>query len=79
MTTETVYQEAILYVVSNEDGNVTADDDRDTAIERMCNNYGGQTLRVLELKLRIPRPADTKTEITLPVEGGNTIKVEVQA
>lgn len=76
-TTETVYMDADLYIVTNEDGNVTADEDRDTAIERMSEDYGGQTLRVTEMTIKIPRPRDAKANLTLPIEGGETIKVAV--
>lgn len=77
MTTETTWIETILYIVTNEDGNVTADEDRDTAIERMSEDYGGQTLRVTEMTVKIPRPRDAQAELTLPIEGGETIKVAV--
>lgn len=72
-TTETVYMDADLYIVTNEDGDVTADSDRDTAIERMADEYGGATLRVTKMAIKIPRPRDAQAELTLPVEGGETI------
>lgn len=75
--TDIVYIDATLWVVTNEDGNVTADEDRDTAIERMSEDYGGQTLRVTEMTVKIPRPRDAQAELTLPIEGGEIIKVAV--
>lgn len=73
MTTETVYLDAELFIVTNEDGNVTADSDRDSAVERMNDEYGGQTLRITKMAIKIPRPRDAQAELTLPVEGGETI------
>lgn len=71
--TDIVYIDATLWVVTNEDGDVTADSDRDTAIERMTDEYGGATLRVTKMTIKIPRPRDAQAELTLPVEGGETI------
>ena len=76
-TTDIVYIETDIYLVTNEDGDVTADSDRDAAIERMTDDYGGAIFRVTKMTIKIPRPRDAKAELTLPVEGGETIKATV--
>lgn len=74
-TTEIVWMETEFFIVTNEDGNVTGDEDRDAAIERMADEYGGQTLRVTRTMIRVPRPRDAQAELSLPVEGGETIRI----
>lgn len=70
---DTVYIENTLFLVTNEDGDVTADMDRDAAIERMNDDYGGEILRVVEMKVKVPRPRDYVASITLPEEGGEVV------
>lgn len=72
--TDTVYTENTLYVCTNEDGDITADMDRDAAIERMRDYYGGEILRVIEMKVKVPRPRDYVASITLPDEGGEVVQ-----
>ena len=47
-----------LYVVTNEDDNVTADADREVALKRMVDQYGGQHLDMMEVAIPKKRPAD---------------------
>lgn len=59
--------EQILWLVANEDGDITADTDRDAAIERMNDDFGGEFLRAFQIKVRVPRPPQTPVAIlTLP-------------
>lgn len=77
MTTETeIVTLETLFVVFNEDGNVTADSDRDTAISRMNDDYGGAELRVIEVTLKVPRPKDYLASITLPEVAPITVEAE---
>lgn len=67
------YIEAILWVVINEDGDVTADADRDTAIERMRDDYGGDRFRIIETIIKTPRPKDYLAHITLDADDGRPV------
>jgi hypothetical protein len=73
MDAETVYLEATLYIVINEDGDVTADADRETAIERMRNDYGGDTFRIIEMEIKTPRPKDYIASLILNDENGEPL------
>lgn len=73
MQETTVYIENTLWLITNEDGDITADMDRDAAIERMNDDFGGATLRVIEMKVKVPRPSDIVASITLPEEGGEVV------
>lgn len=59
---------ATLWIVTNEDGNVTGDADRQTAIDRMMQQYGGERLDVKEVFIPISRPADYIASITVRSE-----------
>ena len=57
---------------------MTADSDRDVALERMADEYGGHVIRVLKMKVRVPSvPQDPEATLTLPVDGGEMIQVDV--
>jgi hypothetical protein len=58
----------MLWIVFNEDGDVTADQDRDTAIQRMTDQFGGERLDVMEVAIPIKRPADYLASITVRPE-----------
>lgn len=73
MDAETVYLDATLYIVINEDGDVTADADRETAIERMRNDYGGDTFRIIEMEIKTPRPKDYVASLILNDENGEPL------
>lgn len=63
MTTHTT-----LFVVTNEDGNVTADADRQTAINRMLEQYGGSNLNVMDVAIPVKRPNEYLQSITVRPE-----------
>lgn len=79
MTDETNMIENTLYVVYNEDGDMTADTDRDEAIERMNDTYGGEQVRVVEIRVEVPRPKDLQASITLPAGTEPEPIVQVQS
>lgn len=79
MTDETNYIENTLWVIYNEDGNMTADTDRDLAIERMNDEYGGQTLRVIEMTVKVPRPVDLKASMTLPNVAPEPVEIAIES
>ena len=60
MTTHTT-----LFVVTNEDGNVTADADRQTAINRMLEQYGGSNLNVMDVAIPVKRPNEYLQSLTV--------------
>lgn len=66
MTDDTNFVTATLYVCYNEDADMTADTDRDSAIERMRDDWGGEQIRVIEMTVRVPRPKDLTVSVTLP-------------
>ena len=76
--TEPVWIEENLFIVSNEDGNLTADVDRPRAIKRMADDYGGSILRVMRLTVKVPRPRDYLASIVLPEDGGETMHVAIE-
>lgn len=55
---DVVYIENLLFLVSNEEGDVVADMDRDAAVERMEKEYGGGLLRIETFKVKVPRPSN---------------------
>jgi|GEM_PF-4288816 len=75
---DTVYIETTLWMAYNEDGNIVGDEDRDNAIERLRDDFGGEHIRVIEMKVKVPRPRDYVASITLPEEDGEVV-TEVQA
>lgn len=76
---ETNITETTFFLCYNEDGNVTGDEDRDAAIYRMNDEYGGQTLRVIEMTVKVPRPVDLKASMTLPDIAPEPVEIEVQS
>lgn len=76
---ETTHVENTLYVVYNEEGDMTADTDRDTALERMNDEYGGNVYRVIEMTVKVPRPVDVKASMTLPDVAPEPVEIEVQS
>lgn len=57
---------ATLYIVYGEDGAVTADVDRSTAIERYVDECGNEYTGVLEMILNTPDPQDRQATLTIP-------------
>lgn len=55
-----------LFLVWNEDGDMEADMDHDTAIERLNDNFGGSVRREMKLTLTVPLPKPIEAAITLP-------------
>jgi len=64
-TEEKVYFENILYIAVNCDGDVTADMDRDAAVQRMEKEYGGEIVNVLATKVKVERRPDYLASITI--------------
>lgn len=76
---ETNYIDVTLYVVWNEDGDVTADTDRDTAFERMRDDVGGNEHRCVEMTIKVPRPVDLKASMTLPDVSPEPVEVTIES
>lgn len=55
-----------LWLVWNEDGDVVADTDHDTAIERLTDDFGGSVRREMKLTLSIPLPKPIEATINIP-------------
>ncbi len=72
-TTETMT--TTLFLAFNEDGDVAADADRDTAIDRLKDEYGGNFCRVVEMKVAIPNFVDMHASFTVPAERVETVEV----
>lgn len=79
MSDTTNYVENTLYVVYNEEGDMTADTDRNAALERMNDEYGGNVYRVIEMTVKVPRPVDVKASMTLPDVAPEPVEIEVQS
>lgn len=79
MSDTTNYVENTLYVVYNEEGDMTADTDRNAALERMNDEYGGNVYRVIEMTVKVPRPVDLKASMTLPDIAPEPVEIEVQS
>ena len=79
MSDMTIYVENTLYVVYNEEGDMTADTDRNAALERMNDEYGGNVYRVIEMTVKVPRPVDVKASMTLPDVAPEPVEIEVQS
>ena len=73
---ESVYFENLLFIVSNEDGDVVADMDRDAAIKRMEEEYGGGLLRVEAFNVKVPRPGNYLASIIRQSADGSPIQPE---
>lgn len=73
---EVVCKQNLLYLVTNEDGDVVADMDRDAAIERMEKEYGGGLLRVECFIVKVPRPGNVMAAIMRWAEDGSRIEPE---
>ena len=78
-TTETEWAETEFFMVTNEDGNVTGDEDRDTAIERMRDDYGGDILRVTRMTIKVPVPKEATATMVLPEDVSTPVEVNVEA
>lgn len=76
---ETNMIEATLYVVWNEDGDMTADTDRDTAFKRLNDDFDGHELRCIEMTISVPRPVDLKVSITLPDVAPKPVEVTIES
>lgn len=61
-------KEVELFLVWNEDGDVVADMDHDTAIERLTDDFGGQMRREMKITISIPLPKPIETKIDIPEE-----------
>ena len=71
----TTLNDKTLYLVVNEEGEITADVDRAVAIERMADDHGGEVLRVVAVTVRIPAYRDQQVTLTLP--SGTNDRIEV--
>ena len=76
MTTET--KTATFFLAFNEDGDVSGDMDRDTAIERLRDEYGGNFCRVVEMTLTIPEFRDIPASFVIPPEKAETVEVRAE-
>lgn len=68
----------VLYLVYNENGDVTADMNRDAAIERLRDDFGGDIFRVVEMTVDLPGIPDMKAEFVVPVEKAGPVIVQAQ-
>ena len=66
---------ATLFVAFNESGDVAADQERDVAIERLRDDFGGDHFRVVEMTLTLPAPVDIQATATIPADKSETVKV----
>ena len=55
-----------LWVVFNEDGDMEADTDLGTALEKLTENFGGHQIRELKLTFVLPAIAVPEATITVP-------------
>jgi len=78
-TTTTEFHETEFFMVTNESGDVTGDVDRDTAIERMRVDHGGDILRVTRMMIKVPVPKQTEVTLELPELRGDEVNVTVTA
>lgn len=62
-----------IFLAFNEDGDIAADQDRDTAIERLRDDFGGDFLRVIEMTVTLPDLADIQATFTVPADKVETI------
>lgn len=65
---EPVYKERTLFLCINEDGDITADMEKELAIQRMDDLFGGERY-VVEMTIKVPRPSGyLESIITVPLE-----------
>ena len=50
-------KQTLFYLATNAEGDVCGDEDRNTAVKRLQDQYGGETITVSTLKVMVPRPA----------------------
>ena len=62
---EKVYIENDLYLAVNEDGDITADMDRDAAVKRMEEEYGGNDIVVVTVRAKVERRPDALLDFLL--------------
>ena len=68
----------VLYLVYNENGDVTADMNRDAAIERLRDEIGGNIFRVVEMTINLPDIPDLQATFTVPAEKAEPVIVQAQ-
>ena len=64
--------ETMLY----EEGNVTGDEDRQTALDRMTDTFGGEKITVSQLMVRVPQQANYLESIILRHDVDDTTSID---
>lgn len=77
MTTTQIIENT-LFLAYNEDGDVVGDMDRDAAIERIRDDFGGEHVRVIKMAVKVPVPRDPEATLTIPEGAAEEITVATE-